>query len=529
MRKAALRGCFSHYLLQALVPVCYTLAYMQFAIDLALSLIYFALFLLLCAWSWRFWIMYIGQKSLMGLEWIMLEIKLPREIMKSPFAAEVALSSLLQGGGVGTNWHRLYKGNLPNFGSVEIASIEGILHFYVRIQKKFKSLVEANFYAQYPGIEIIETEDYTRLIRYHHLTHDVSMWGARYKLTENWKLWDKETGDRKKNPKDPSKPYEMPADFFPIKTYVDYELNKNPKEEEKIDPITPMLEFMGSIGKGEHFWFQIVMTDEGNFNGKKFPTVYVNEVDHEHVTLKDMAKTFKEELRITGFNPKGTSAKDQYGGSVQRAGKDEDGNPIMIDVTYKEHTPQTKKEQDLTSDDKEQIEAINRKMSKPMALSVVRMVYIAEKGSFNPQNIQNILSWPKPFKGANGFAPERTTDPYNYPWQNWQGRRVPWRTEEMFEEYVERAGFFPHITKREWLDRWEDTVFWSSSMSARRLFRLLYEGFFHPFSHPKLEDVISLNLEEIATMWHLPGTVVTTPTLPRIDSNKGVAPVNLPQ
>jgi hypothetical protein len=65
-------------------------------------------------------------------------------------------------------------------------------------------------------------------------------------------------------------------------------------------------------------------------------------------------------------------------------------------------------------------------------------------------------------------------------------------------------------------------------MQARKKWRMLYEALFYPFDHPHPE-VISLNLEELATLWHFPGAVAGTPTLPRIDSTKGVAPVNLPQ
>lgn len=495
---------------------------MQFAIDIALSLIYFGLFLLLCAWSWRFWIMYKNQKFLNDLSWVMLEIKLPREIEKSPFATEVALTSLLQTGGMGTKWHRLFAGNLPQFASLEIASIEGVIHFYVRVHPKYRLFVESNFYAQYPGIEIVEAEDYTRLIRYHHLSKDVKMFGARYKLAKTWTPYDMEKGEAKK--------YSMPADFLPIKTYVDYGLDKNPKPENAVDPMAAMIEFMGNIGKGEHFWFQMILTDEGNFNGKKMPKLYVDPETHIHANLEDMAKTYKEELKITGFNPKGSLAKDEYGLPRQKQiGRDADGNPIMVDIVYQETVPKAmKKEADLTQDDKADIEAINKKLSKPRAHVVIRLMYIAKSEAYNGQNVFKILGWGKPFAGANSFG-FTTSEPYDYNWQNWRGRRVPWRGEEMFEAYVEREGFFPHIQERPWLDKREDDLFWGSSMAARKTFRMLIEAFFYPFEHPNPSDVTTLNLEEIATIWHMPSSTITTPTLPRIESNKGVAPVNLPQ
>jgi hypothetical protein len=40
---------------------------------------------------------------------------------------------------------------------------------------------------------------------------------------------------------------------------VDFALDQNPKEEHKVDPLTPMLEFLGSIVPGEQVWYQIVI------------------------------------------------------------------------------------------------------------------------------------------------------------------------------------------------------------------------------------------------------------------------------
>ena len=157
----------------------------------------------------------------------------------------------------------------------------------------------------------------------------------------------------------------------------------------------------------------------------------------------------------------------------------------------------------------------------------MRFLYVTKKENFNPAHIQNVLAMTKPFTGTNSFAPS-PTDPYNYPWENMKGRRTAWRTEEMFEEYVEREGFFPHIVPREGLDKWEDLFFWSSTMKQRKVFRMLFESIFYPFDHPQANAAFVLNLEELATLWHLPGANVATPTLPRIDSVKGVAPVNLP-
>ncbi len=506
---------------------------MQFIIDIALSLIYFLLFLLLCAWAWRFWKMYVNQKYLnkANEEYLMLEIRLPREIFKSPLATEVAISSLLQSGGVGNWYARNFQGNLPVYSSLEIASIEGVVHFYIRTQAKFRSLVESNFYAQYPGIEIIEADDYTKLIRYHHLAKDVACWGEVYSLQKKWEPVNEKTG---KEWEKGGSNYKMKADFLPMKTYVDFALDKDPKEEFKIDPITPLLEMMGSIGKGEHLWYQIILQDESVYDGKKMPEFYVNEMTHDHMSLRKMADAFKKKKKTAGYKIAGEKILNEDGDPKKKktGKKDAEGNPIEEDMVHKKTEPISKKEMDLSPEEKDEIEAVNKKLAKPLALVIVRMLYVVDKNKakFNGENIQNILAYPKPFAGRfNSLGYHNNTNPYEYPWQDFRGHRVPWRTEEMFEAYVEREGFYPHIEARKGLDGWEDSAFWLSSMKTRKVWRMLYEGFFHPFHHPHAGDAFTLNLEEIATLWHLPGAVATTPTLPRIDSAKGVAPVNLPQ
>ena len=470
----------------------------------------------------------------------MLEVKLPREITKSPLATEVAITGFLQSAGASTVYARNFEGKLPHYGSLEIASIEGVIHFYIRVQRKFRTLMETNFYAQYPEIEIIEAEDYTKLIHFHHLSNDVKLWGMNYRTGEKWKPWNKATGAPYPIKKDgQNDTYEMSADFLPIKTYVDYGLDKDPKEEFKTDPITQILEAMGSLGKGEHMWYQVLIQDESVYNGKKMPKLYVNEQEHEHVNLRQMADEKKKQIKNAGYIKKGDVVYDEYGNKKTKMKKIDsvDGKDVMEeqDILYgfkdgeDDIRALTKDEIKLSQEDKDTLETINKKFSKPLAAAAVRILYIAKKENFNIGHIATTLSFTKLFSGWNKLIPTKITDPYDYPWQKQGERRVNWRAEECFEAYVEREAFFPHIPERKSLDEQEDRFFWSSSMKNRKLFRMIFEAIFHPFEHPSSEDVVfTLNLEEIATLWHLPGAVAGTPTLPRIDSTKGIAPVNLP-
>lgn len=493
--------------------------------------------------------MYVNQKFLNNMDWLLLEIKLPREIHKSPLATEMALAAFIINSGISTKYDRLFKGGLPVYSSLEIASIEGVVHFYIRIQKKFRPLIESHFYAQYPEVEIVEADDYTKRIRFHHLSKDVSMWGTSFRTSKSWTPTNPETGkpyfkDDKKTGEDDEK-YSMKADFLPFKTYVDFGLDKDPKEEFKIDPLTPLIEMMGSISKGEHMWYQVIIQDESVYDGKKrMPKFYVNDKTHKHMSLKDMADDRKKQIRTSSWNIKGKVAVTEFGvPTMIDSYKEKDGEYIpemeikegkdgetikKVQAKYLATKAVSKKEMDLTPEEKDEIELINKKLSKPLFLCLVRIVYVAKKEKFNGQQIPNNLAFPRTFKGANVLNIANTTDPYDYPWQKQGGNRVYWRSEEMFEAYVEREGFYPHVKSRKTLDEWEDRFFWASSMKQRKIFRMIYEAIFYPFDHPHADEAFTLNLEEVATLWHLPGATAATPTLPRIDSAKGVAPVNLP-
>ena len=41
---------------------------------------------------------------------------------------------------------------------------------------------------------------------------------------------------------------------------MDFGLDDDPKEEFKVDPISPVIELFGSLKKGEQMWIQIVIT-----------------------------------------------------------------------------------------------------------------------------------------------------------------------------------------------------------------------------------------------------------------------------
>lgn len=506
---------------------------MQFIIDCALILSYIFLVVLVFSYITRFWVMYVQQQFLnneVNGKSILLEIKLPREIDKSPQAFELIAANLMQTGGVGTWYDRKIKGNLSLWFSLEIVSIEGVVHFYIWGHKKFKSLIESNLYSQYPGVEVIEVDDYTGLFRYEHNKSKYGMWGNEYKLNSSWETNDKKFNAEKKK----DEPYKMPKDFLPLRTYVDLGLDKNPKEEYKNDPLTSILEAWGSLGKGEYAGLQLLIQDESNFD-KKFPATYLNEVTHEHLTFGKLAQAWKDKLRNKRTVKAGDQVIDNYGNPALQTKIKDDGKAERVPLTYGAEKELQDKESDLTIEEKNELELVNRKLSKPVARCVLRAIYITKEGVATapfPNRIQQYISLFRQFNapGFNVLGPFKFADPYGFPWENFMQKRTPWRKEEIFDAYIEREGFYPHTGLVKSLgDTTFDVFFFPFKGYVRKTFNLVVEGLLHPFGHPHPSEVFCLNTEEIATIFHFPGVTASVPTLPRIDSAKAEAPVNLPQ
>ncbi len=182
---------------------------------------------------WETWLNYINMAFIHSLSWTLLEIKIPREIAKSPRAMEVALNALYNIKS-GNMLERYWKGFLRIWYSLEIVSIGGQIHFFIYVQAPFRNFVESQIYAQYPGAEITEAEDYSQFISSDGIDGEWKMWGAEFNL--------------------------LKEEAYPMRTYVDFGLEPGKiKEEEKTDPVTSFLESLGSLKEGEQIWFQILM------------------------------------------------------------------------------------------------------------------------------------------------------------------------------------------------------------------------------------------------------------------------------
>ncbi|PIP87116.1 hypothetical protein COW81_01985 [Candidatus Campbellbacteria bacterium CG22_combo_CG10-13_8_21_14_all_36_13] len=412
------------YLSQVVFPSIFDGLY--FAAPIALPLIFGVLFL-------NIWLDYVRAETIRKTKNVLLEIKLPKEQMKSPLAMELALNALHQSGPGASTWYDVYwKGGIKPWFSLELVSIGGDIHFFIWTRVSNRSYVESQIYAQYPNVEILEVEDYTNFIK--HDKENLTVWGCEMTLVKN--------------------------DAYPIKTYVDYGLDKNPKEEEKIDPMTPMIEFLGALDPGEQVWYQIVVQFHKNRN-KKPSSIWEYFFPKETDWKKDAQKVIDEILKR---DPKTKTSTEKV----------EDKPQITI----------------ISDGEKEVAKAIERSIAKNGFDVGIRALYFAEEGRFNGMNIGGMIGSWKQYgsNDLNGFKPTRGLIPFNYPWQDFRNIRKNRVKVALFDAYRRRS-------------------------------------FFHA---PYKRENFVLNTEELATIYHFPGSVAQTPTFKRIEAKKVQAPSNIP-
>ena len=169
-----------------------------------------------------------------------LRIKVPAEIFKSPEAMENVLTQLHIIKSPDNLMQTYLDGKRPLVMSLELVSIGGDVRLYINCAtKQIKNVVEAQLYAQYPGIEVIEEEfDYTDEIT------------ADFEKYDMFSLHMKQKGE----------------EVFPIKTYIDLGMDKLPKEEFKLDPMAAMIELLGTLKPHERLWVQFLCVPHAKKN-----------------------------------------------------------------------------------------------------------------------------------------------------------------------------------------------------------------------------------------------------------------------
>ncbi|MFA5942132.1 MAG: hypothetical protein WC798_00450 [Candidatus Paceibacterota bacterium] len=417
--------------------------FMPKVVSLALSLALFIAPLwlpaLLLGGAWGLWIAWRRSEFIAAQEMILLEIKPPRNLIKTPLAMETFFSGIHLSPGEGTWYVRWIKGGVRPWWSLEIASIEGQVHFFIWTRTFFRSVIETQLYAQYPSIQITEAPDYTRFADLSLEKWGSGIWGCDFIHTD--------------------------PDPLPIKTYVEYGLDKIQKEEEQTDPLANLIEFMGSMGKGEQLWLQIMIRVH---KGEKYHKLKDNGKPFDWKDeAKDLVKKMREETRMPYTDPV--------------SGKEVPGFP------------------NPTKGQMEKIAAIERNVTKPAFDVGIRGIYLVNADQkFRVVNLFALMNIFKQFssEGWNGIkagAGSWMMQFDDYPWEIGTDKLKNKIRTALVEAYRRRQYFHPPFTFG-----------------------------FHP------DKAMVMSTEELATIFHIPSRAIETPSLGRIQSATSEAPVNLP-
>lgn len=329
--------------------------------------------------------------ALARTETVLLELRMPRDTMKTPLAMEAILSNLHLGSGEATAYKRNMQGGTRPWFSLEIASIGGRIRFFLWTRENLRRGIESFFYAQYPDMEIVEAEDYSRLVD--PAGSEYSMFAAEFEHTK--------------------------PDPYPIKTYVDYKLDlPGAKPEEQIDPLAQMLELLGGIGPKEQIWLQFVIRMT---KSEKYPGLHTK--DGRSYTWKDEATDLIEKVRQQ------TAVKGNYTDPVTGKVQETQGFP------------------NLSKGQSNALEAIERNISKQGFDVGMRAIYTASKEAYEGGKVISFMlgSMMKPFSSEshNSFKPLSEYDAkfQDYPWEDPHGTYKQELHEEAVENYRRRAFF----------------------------------------------------------------------------------------
>ncbi len=338
------------------------------------------------------------------LEWlssrqhVLLMIEVPRYNDKTPLAAEQMFASL----------HGIQQagGEFQEHISFEIVAVGSNIRFYVYCPVHLRDFVEGQIYAQYPSVEIVKVDDYTKTI-------DLSrehLVGAELEMTK--------------------------SEFYPIKTFANF----------TVDPLAGITAPLAKMEDTEQMWIQILIRpvdDNWQIRGTKF----IENMRAGFGAKKSIARGV-----IGGF---GTLATD----TVREA-----ASPGSIKVD-----PGAKIETKLSGSIESGLKGIEEKINKLGFATKIRIVAIAPDMYSAQGKVMSVVGAFKQFNttNLNGFTANQMV--------------------------ADSTSLFDHYTARSFDDSGQ-----------------------------------ILNIEELASLYHLPNITVETPNIVWTRAKKGEPPSNLP-
>lgn len=389
------------------------------------------------------WHHYVNEAFISGIQWQLLEIQIPQQIVKTPLAMETILANAFYHKSGKGLWEEYWQGAVHFFFSLEIVSIEGRVHFYINTPSRVVPLIKSQIYAQYPQARVLEVEDY--------------VWSVpRIGRKTGWSMWGCEWALEKDDP-------------YPIRTYLDYGLDKVVKDTtEQIDPIVSLIEFLSTIGPGEHIWTQLIIRWSKKEYGKGL---------HKWDFFEECNRVLEEIVK--------PYSKENFD-----------------DVTGELKSREVRPPDYL----KDEITAISDKQHKLCFDCGLRTIYLAKNEVFDQQKRRALRMIYRQYSNPTFNSLKRiNATQYDSPWEDPFDIVLTVRKNRMLDWYRFRVFFHPP---------WQ--------------FAFKYPFPLNLFIVTDVPETFVLNTEEIATLFHFPPTAMSTPSIKRVETRSSKAPTNLP-
>ncbi|MFH1759165.1 MAG: hypothetical protein ABH822_01225 [Patescibacteria group bacterium] len=189
----------------------------------------------------EFWMTYIIRLHIGNIKWVILRIKTPKEVLKTPKAMEQIFAAMHASYTFGVRpVDKYWRGRVEDWHSFELVGDSQSVYFYIRVAEGFRNLLESSIYSQYPNAEIEVVDDYTQSLPAVLPNNTFDLFGTEFILARD--------------------------DGYPLRTYPYFEAIT---EEEKIDTISTITEVMSRLGSGERIWLQLLIRPTGDEWNKK--------------------------------------------------------------------------------------------------------------------------------------------------------------------------------------------------------------------------------------------------------------------
>ena len=334
---------------------------------------------------------YIQDKWYGAIKKILLEIKIPEEVER-PFKAMEQVFSNFWTLYDPPNWKEKWlEGHFLLSFSLEIVSIGGKVHFFLRVPKNLRHMFEDPIYSQFPDVEISEVPDYTKEV-----PQDIP--------NKDWQLygWDF---------------INIRDSAYPLKTYSKFfEERPETVEEKRMSPLAVLLEGMADLKEGEQMWLQIIAKP------------ILGEVPWVEDAKKIVAEIVKRPPKPKPKSIIGETVKTLF-----------TGKPPFEEE--EKEAPLIPPEMRLTPGEREIVQAIENKISKHGFETNIRVIYLGKKDVFFKPRVKLPLNFSAGISTGdlNSFKPWKETITKVVPPSLFRNRRIYLKSRRIFHRYCQRV------------------------------------------------------------------------------------------